>query len=676
MGTEMDKQITYITILKYAEEIKKIIKDNPDSYIQKVITLLLSFIKSEDFIPFMLINRENFFFNIFIICELGKEKDKYIFIKILFPLLEELKKSKFKSQIWELNHIEQEDQKSILTLYYNSNKNKNKINEKLNMCANKGKNPFEVLKNLIKNKSGMFGNYLSRMINILFANEEIIKNNIKAQNIIDEAFTFFKPYFYDLKKFKNYNISKLVEYLMELHPSIVSIKEIYNITMFAILKAINEDRIKSKFDIYEKEINFLINIVNLKDNYIWFLLDESGKLLAKVSGQIKIKEEQVGINIFTIIKNKNKNKIINGYICKSFFINYDIIMIEIDLYYYKVNKINIETIKSEIEKEIKRIKESNKNYYNLNSYIHLDNTIILYPQSYDLFLQYLLEINIISNNLVPEEYHSLIEFSLKRNLTMITPQQNENMNNQENINNNNDKICIDRVNNQFPQIEEENNDKNDNEKQLIENNQKIKDIQKNVNDSLQVNQLKEELEKEKLKNKDLSKKIKELENNILEKNNKNQNLELKIKELNIEIELLKEKYNKLKILQEIGGQTSMDNSEIKDSLYESVFEKEKEIKELKLQLSRYPLLLNDGDKLMSLIFTSADQVIHHSIICKNNELFINVENRLYDEGFSEYKESENFFTFNGLKINKNKTVEENNIKNSDVIILNIIDDDD
>jgi len=479
MGTEMDKQITYITILKYAEEIKKIIKDNPDSYIQKVITLLLSFIKSEDFIPFMLINRENFFFNIFIICELGKEKDKYIFIKILFPLLEELKKSKFKSQIWELNHIEQEDQKSILTLYYNSNKNK--INEKLNMCANKGKNPFEVLKNLIKNKSGMFGNYLSRMINVLFANEEIIKNNIKAQNIIDEAFTFFKPYFYDLKKFKNYNISKLVEYLMELHPSIVSIKEIYNITMFAILKAINEDRIKSKFDIYEKEINFLINIVNLKDNYIWFLLDESGKLLAKVSGQIKIKEEQVGINIFTIIKNKNKNKIINGYICKSFFINYDIIMIEIDLYYYKVNKINIETIKSEIEKEIKRIKESNKNYYNLNSYIHLDNTIILYPQSYDLFLQYLLEIKIISNNLVPEEYHSLIEFSLKRNLTMITPQQNENMNNQENINNNNDKICIDRVNNQFPQIEEENNDKNDNEKQLIENNQKIKDIQKNVN---------------------------------------------------------------------------------------------------------------------------------------------------------------------------------------------------
>ena len=640
MGTEQtNKQITYITILKYAEDIKKSLRKYPNSYIQEVVTLFLSFIKSDDFIPFMLINRENFFFNIFIMCEVGKENDKFLFIKILFPLLEELKKSKFKSQIWEVNHINQNDQKAILTLYYNNNQKK--INEKLNMYTNKGKKTFDVLKNIIKNKSGMFGNYLSRIINVLFANEEIIKNNIKSQNIIDEAFSFFKPYFYELKALQNYNISKLVEYLMELYPSLENIKEIYNITMFAILKAINIDKIKSKFDIYEKEINFLINILSLKDNYIWFFSEENGRQLTKVSGQIKIKEEQVGINIFTIIKNKNNNKIINGYICKSIFINYDIIMIEIDLYYYKLNKINIERIKNEIEKEIKRIKESNKEYQNLNSYIHLDNNIILYPQSYDLFLKYLQEINIIINNQTPEEYHSMIEFSLKRNITQIVPQQNENTNNQ-----------------------------------FIGSNQNIQDIQNNANDSFQVNQLKEELEKEKLKNKDLSEKIQELENNIIEENNKNKNLELKIKELNTQIDLLQEKYNKLKNSQQIEGQIPTDNLEFKDSLYEKVFEKEKEIKELKLKLSRYPLLLNDGDILMSLIFTSADQVIHHSVICKNNELFINVENRLYDDGFPEYKESENFFTFNGLKINKNKTVEENNIKNSDVIILNVIDDDD
>ena len=527
MGTEQtNKQITYITILKYAEDIKKSLRKYPNSYIQEVVTLFLSFIKSDDFIPFMLINRENFFFYIFIMCEVGKENDKFLFIKILFPLLEELKKSKFKSQIWEVNHINQNDQKAILTLYYNNNQKK--INEKLNMYTNKGKKTFDVLKNIIKNKSGMFGNYLSRIINVLFANEEIIKNNIKSQNIIDEAFSFFKPYFYELKALQNYNISKLVEYLMELYPSLENIKEIYNITMFAILKAINIDKIKSKFDIYEKEINFLINILSLKDNYIWFFSEENGRQLTKVSGQIKIKEEQVGINIFTIIKNKNNNKIINGYICKSIFINYDIIMIEIDLYYYKLNKINIERIKNEIEKEIKRIKESNKEYQNLNSYIHLDNNIILYPQSYDLFLKYLQEISIIINNQTPEEYHSMIEFSLKRNITQIVPQQNENTNNQ-----------------------------------FIGNNQNIQDIQNNANDSFQVNQLKEELE-----------------NNIIEENNKNKNLELKIKELNTQIDLLQEKYNKLKNSQQIEGQIPTDNLEFKDSLYEKVFEKEKEIKEL------------------------------------------------------------------------------------------------
>ena len=148
-------------------------------------------------------------------------------------------------------------------------------------------------------------------------------------------------------------------------------------------------------------------------------------------------------------------------------------------------------------------------------------------------------------------------------------------------------------------------------------------------------------------------------------------MELKIKELNAEIDLLQEKYNKLKNLHEVRQKMPIDNSEIRDSLYESVFEKEKEIKELRMQLSRYPLILNDGEKLMSLIFTSADQVIHHSVICKNSELFNIVENRLYEDGFLEYKESENFFTLNGLKINKNKTLEENNIKNSDEIILNV-----
>ena len=694
MGTPLiKKQLTCITILKYAEEINKLEKTKPDSYIQEIVSLLLSFTNSDDFIPFMLINKENILFNIFIMCELGKEKDKYLFIKILFPLLEELKKSNFDSKISEVQQIKEDDKKNKLSSYYNQNQEL--INEKLNNDTGKGKKPFDALKSMIKSKSEIYGNYLSRIINVLFADEEIVKKNSKTQNIIDEAFNFFKPYFYDLKASKDYDIYKLIEYLIELYPSLEIIAEIYNITMFAILKTINEDKMKSKFSIYEKQIDFLAYIMNSKDNFTWFLIEDNKKKPKKVSGKIRVKEEQVIINVFEIINNKSKDKILNGYIYKSIFTKYDIIMIKIDLQYYKANKTNLEIIKDDLEKEIKRIKESNKEYQNLNTYINIDNTTILYPQSYDLFLQNLLRKDIISINQVPEEYHNIIELFLIKNETLAIPKKNEDMNevinNKEDVNNSITKIEINKLINQFTYNKRESNEKNDNNKifncktfvddnnnenQFIGNNQKILDIQNDENYCLQINQLKEELEKEKLKNKELSETIKKLENNIIKENHKNKNLELRINELNDEIDLLKKTNDKLKNLQETAGQFSKDRSEIKNSIYESIFEKEKEIKELKSKLSRYPLLLNDGEKIMSLIFTSADQVIHHSVICKNTELFSNVENRLYDEGFSEYKEYENFFTFNGLKINKNKTLEENNIKNSDVIILNVIDDDD
>ena len=57
---------------------------------------------------------------------------------------------------------------------------------------------------------------------------------------------------------------------------------------------------------------------------------------------------------------------------------------------------------------------------------------------------------------------------------------------------------------------------------------------------------------------------------------------------------------------------------------------------------------------------------------KNTEKFNVLENRLFEK-FSEYKESENYFTFNGNKINKYMTIDENNIKNGDVILLNVFD---
>ena len=75
---------------------------------------------------------------------------------------------------------------------------------------------------------------------------------------------------------------------------------------------------------------------------------------------------------------------------------------------------------------------------------------------------------------------------------------------------------------------------------------------------------------------------------------------------------------------------------------------------------------------MSIIFLSVDQKIHHSFVYKNTDIFAEIEQKLYVE-YPEYKEEENYFITNGYKVNRFKSLDENNIKSSDKITLNIID---
>ena len=98
-------------------------------------------------------------------------------------------------------------------------------------------------------------------------------------------------------------------------------------------------------------------------------------------------------------------------------------------------------------------------------------------------------------------------------------------------------------------------------------------------------------------------------------------------------------------------------------------EKEEEIKNIK---SMIQFDLKPGEKLISVIFVSVDQKIHYSLICKNTDIFSNVENALYKQ-FPEYKETENYFLINGVKVNKYKTLTENKIINSSIITLNTYD---
>ena len=128
------------------------------------------------------------------------------------------------------------------------------------------------------------------------------------------------------------------------------------------------------------------------------------------------------------------------------------------------------------------------------------------------------------------------------------------------------------------------------------------------------------INEEKIKNDNLNKRIKELEN-ISNNNNKNND----IKELENEIKLFKS-YCKF----------------------------------------------SEEEKLISIQFISVDQEINFNIIAKNTDKFSKLEIILYEK-YPKYVDSENFFLVNGNRINKHRSLQDNKIKNNDVITLQIQD---
>jgi len=92
------------------------------------------------------------------------------------------------------------------------------------------------------------------------------------------------------------------------------------------------------------------------------------------------------------------------------------------------------------------------------------------------------------------------------------------------------------------------------------------------------------------------------------------------------------------------------------------------INELKEKLSRYPFKLLPGEKMMTINFRSLNQDLTFSVICKNTDLFKTIESKLY-KAFPNYNERENYFTVKEIGIDKEKSLEFNNIQDNDIIPL-------
>ena len=178
------------------------------------------------------------------------------------------------------------------------------------------------------------------------------------------------------------------------------------------------------------------------------------------------------------------------------------------------------------------------------------------------------------------------------------------------------------------------------------------------------NQKDELIEKLKKELDEKGKKLFVLEKRLKEEIEKNKYLEGRIIILEKDIKTLKENEKKLKY--EI--KLNLDGKNKAPAL-EALIKKDLEIEDLKKKLSRFPFILEEGESLMHINIVNNDYNIQNfSIICKNSDVFNQLENKLYEE-YPMLKDIPNYFIFNGQIIQKYKSLQENGIKDNDIIIM-------
>lgn len=111
------------------------------------------------------------------------------------------------------------------------------------------------------------------------------------------------------------------------------------------------------------------------------------------------------------------------------------------------------------------------------------------------------------------------------------------------------------------------------------------------------------------------------------------------------------------------------NTEIIQSSHNALDLITKKDKEIDILKSSIPFDIKEGEKIMLVIFQCVDdQSVHYPFLCTNKQIFNIVENKLYEKE-PKYKETDNYFIVNSNMIVKTKSLEENNIKDGDIILM-------
>lgn len=170
----------------------------------------------------------------------------------------------------------------------------------------------------------------------------------------------------------------------------------------------------------------------------------------------------------------------------------------------------------------------------------------------------------------------------------------------------------------------------------------------------QINELQKQLNEEKCKNNILINENTRLNNMI-------NNLGMEINNLNMRISNIQNYENRI------------------ESLEKEVKEKKDEIQKytnefLNNQLGNSITSINPGESILAIKFISKNiqNIDNYCLPCKNVDLFVRLEEKL-NNNFPQLKEHETCFEINDRRIKRFKTLDENEIKNNDVINVILID---
>ena len=408
-------------IIDFYNEIESSIKNNTELNLKNVVNNLSLFCFSDKFIPFFLMeNRQNIlpFLNIIIIYEM---KEKFLSLKIVFPLFEELKNQKFENYFIEkLKNIREKnpDPDKFFSSYYDNNINSKIELEELEKSEKGKKIIEEINKNYSEQISRLLLLWNLYILIFAFVFKDLIKENVKDsinENFLnDDAYNTYKginQYFGNNSNKEELNY--LIDYLNNLD-SLNHTKDGHQIILFLLNLLKNEKEISLREKIDKNFFKKFKNLNNINDKLKWILFEKdlsTSKSFKKYKLTLlegKKEKEKLCFDFFNDINEIKMNKEIKGldaFISKSIFTGKKILIIKINLDYYKKNKTSL----PQIQKEINLIKKDISLNTISNTYIQIENKIINLEDSYNLFIKELTDRKIIEQQKEKEEKIKIIE---------------------------------------------------------------------------------------------------------------------------------------------------------------------------------------------------------------------------------------------------------------------------